>query len=681
MATQSLLDAGYRRLTDFEVQTLEANGCTATDWDAVQVAAEFDLNTVREAHFSGQVRLGSFRESIRLAGGFERPTGIYDATLHNCTVGNNVLIRNVQQHIANYHIADRVVIENLGLLATEGETSFGQGTMVCVVNESGGREIPIFDRLSSQLAWLLAFYQHAPQLQQALRKMVSDYVAEKTSGMGVIQAGAELRDCGRLLNVWVGPQARVVGAEQLSEGTLASTAAAPIFVGPGVVARNFIIASGSQVDEGSTLAHCFVGQAVRVARQFAGEHSVFFANSEFLGGEACNLLAGPYSVSHHKSTLLIASACSFFNAGSGTNQSNHMYKLGPVHQGLLERGSKTGSGSSLMWPARVGPFTAVLGQHRHKFDTAHLPFSYLMGSDGRSTLIPAANLFNVGVFRDSRKWPAREQRTDPHRLDLLHYETFSPFTVGRMIAGTKILEELEQRSSSEQTQVASGGIVLPRARLHKAQLGYQLAIRMYLGSQIAQRLETCRHAQQPAEVMSIFANLPSQGTGPWLDLGGLLTSQARLDELLDHVAAGRISTLTDLESHFQQVHDTYAQLAWAWTVDAWLGQIGKNVSAIQAADLHDAVDDWQQGTLQYHRGVLRDAAAEFHSPARLTYGVAEVPGAAEADFAAVRGSFDQHELVVSVDEASQQVSHQAAQLSAWIDAHANEINAGSRPGV
>ena len=55
--------------------------------------------------------------------------------------------------------------------------------------------------------------------------------------------------------------------------------------------------------------------------------------------------AGPYKVTHHKSTLLIAGMFSFMNAGSGSNQSNHMYKLGPIHQGTLERGAKTTSDS------------------------------------------------------------------------------------------------------------------------------------------------------------------------------------------------------------------------------------------------------------------------------------------------------------------------------------------------
>lgn len=88
--------------------------------------------------------------------------------------------------------------------------------------------------------------------------------------------------------------------------------------------------------------------------------------------------AGPFTVTHHKSTLLIAGMFSFMNAGSGSNQSNHMYKLGPIHQGALERGAKTTSDSYILWPARIGAFSLVMGRHVNHPDTSDLPFSYLI---------------------------------------------------------------------------------------------------------------------------------------------------------------------------------------------------------------------------------------------------------------------------------------------------------------
>ena len=94
-----------------------------------------------------------------------------------------------------------------------------------------------------------------------------------------------------------------------------------------------------------------------------------------------SVFAGPFTVSHHKSTLMIGAMFSFMNAGSATNFSNHMYKLGPVHQGVFARGTKCGSGSYMMLPVRIGPFTTVLGHHTAHVDTSLMPFSYIVESD------------------------------------------------------------------------------------------------------------------------------------------------------------------------------------------------------------------------------------------------------------------------------------------------------------
>ena len=71
-----------------------------------------------------------------------------------------------------------------------------------------------------------------------------------------------------------------------------------------------------------------------------------------------------------------------------------------VHQGLLERGSKTGSFSYLLWPSRVGAFTAVIGKHYANFDASDLPFSYITEEDAGSVITPAMNFFTVGTMRD-----------------------------------------------------------------------------------------------------------------------------------------------------------------------------------------------------------------------------------------------------------------------------------------
>ena len=151
------------------------------------------------------------------------------------------------------------------------------------------------------------------------------------------------------------------------------------------MAENFIISSNTSVDNACIISNCFIGQGCLLDKHYSAEHSLFFANSQGFNGEACSIFAGPYTVTHHKSTLLIAGMFSFMNAGSGSNQSNHMYKLGPIHQGILERGAKTTSNSYILWPSKVGAFTLVSGRHYKNVDSSSLPFSYLIESKDDST--------------------------------------------------------------------------------------------------------------------------------------------------------------------------------------------------------------------------------------------------------------------------------------------------------
>ena len=126
-------------------------------------------------------------------------------------------------------------------------------------------------------------------------------------------------------------------------------------------------------------------------------------------------------MTHHKSTLLIAGMFSFMNAGSGSNQSNHMYKLGPIHQGTMERGAKTTSDSyGLVLPTCRG-FFLVMGRHVNHADTCNLPFSYLI-EQRNTTYFGSGCQFEevIGTIRDAQKWPRRDKRQDPNRLDYIN---------------------------------------------------------------------------------------------------------------------------------------------------------------------------------------------------------------------------------------------------------------------
>jgi hypothetical protein len=637
----------WRALAAGEIEQLAQQGCTCTDWANVQVAEGFRPERVRHTHFCGAIRLGVFDREISFFGGVTRPTGIRHATLHNCTVGDNVYINAVRNYIANYVIEDEAVIDGIDLLAVEGESAFGNGTQVAVVNEAGGREVPIYDRLSAQTAYVLAFYQHRPQVVQKLRAMIDGYTASVRSGMGRVSKGARIMNSRLLKNVRIGPAATVEGANRLENGSINSCPEDPVYIGPGVYAEDFIVASGSTISDGTIVSHCFVGQGCVLAKQYSAENSVFFANCGGFHGEACSIFAGPYTVTHHKSTLLIAGLFSFLNAGSGTNQSNHMYKLGPVHQGVVERGSKTGSDSYMLWPAKVGAFTVVMGRHYRNSDTSDLPFSYLIEHEDESVLAPGVNLRSVGTVRDARKWPRRDRRKDPQKLDYLNFKLLSPYTIQKMINGRDLLHRLKSTTGHTSDYFIYHNVKIPSHSLDRGIGLYQIGIDKFLGNCVIKRLEN-RRFQNVEELRAVLRPDTPLGPGPWLDLAGLFAPQQVVRQLLGDIESGAVGSLGDLEARFAALHENYPRYEWAWAADVLQRELNKTIEQITATDIVALTHRWKKAVLDLDQQLYEDTRKEFAVEAQTGFGLDGDDETRSSDFAAVRGTFEADSFVAEI---------------------------------
>ena len=92
----------YRKLTSQEIEVLKRQMCTASDWNQIEVAEDFNPEYVSYTRFSGRIRIGAFRKEFVLAGGIRKHSGLYHTTLHNVTVGDDCCIENVKNYIANY---------------------------------------------------------------------------------------------------------------------------------------------------------------------------------------------------------------------------------------------------------------------------------------------------------------------------------------------------------------------------------------------------------------------------------------------------------------------------------------------------------------------------------------------------------------------------------------------------
>ena len=654
----------FRALTFDEIRLLEARNCRADSWQKVRVNPHFEASRLGGCRFSGEVRLGQFTKDVAFYGGLTRPSGLTNAVIHNCTIGNNVYINAVHGYLANYDIEDGVIIEDVKLLAVDGPTSFGNGTLVRVINETGGREVIIYDHLSSHLAYLMALYREDGVLIRRLTEMVEAYAASVTSHRCRIGGGTKITHCGVLKNIRIGEAAVLEGVSRLKNGTILSKPEAPSEVGSGVIAEDFIFATGSVVRDGVNISQCFVGQAVELGKQYSASHSVFFANCVGFHGEACSVFAGPYTVTHHKSTLLIAGLYSFLNAGSGSNQSNHMYKLGPVHQGIVERGSKTSSDSYMLWPMRVGAFTLIMGRHYGNADTTQLPFSYLIEHDDESNLMPGVNLRSVGTIRDSQKWPTRDKRRDREITDYIICHLLNPYTVEKMCQGVELLKTIQNAAGHSSRSFYFNGVKITRSSLEKGIELYQLGIRRYLGNVVVTRLRAAPITSRE-ELCRRFAVSGDTGPGDWLDWAGLFLPRSKAEALLTSLKKGHIAELKGLDRALRREYENFEDYEFAWVDGHFRKKQGKPLGEFTPKEFQDLIADWIEAVEQLDQMRSADARKEFAQTARIGYGL---DGAKDADFAAVRGSADDNGFILELEKRLFLKKQSAAKLTADLGA-------------
>lgn len=637
----------YRSLTEDEIVRLKSQSCLADDWSSVYVAKEFTTGYVYHTRFSGTVKLGVFEGEFVLPGGIRKHAGLRHVTLHNVTLGDNCCIENIQNYIANYEIGDNTFIENVDVILVDGLSRFGNGVEASVLNETGGREVLINDKLSAHLAYIFALYRHRPELVARLKEITDFYSTKHASNVGTIGSHVKIINTGSLKNVRVGDYAHIEGTCRLQNGSVNSNGQAPVHIGYGVICEDFIISSGSSVDDGAMLSRCFIGQACQLGHNYSASDSLFFSNCQGENGEACAIFAGPFTVTHHKSTLLIAGMFSFMNAGSGSNQSNHMYKLGPIHQGTMERGAKTTSDSYILWPARVGAFSLVMGRHVNHADTSNLPFSYLIEQKNTTYLVPGVNLRSVGTIRDAQKWPKRDKRTDENKLDHINYNLLSPYTVQKMFKGREILMALRKASGELSDTYSFQSAKIKNSSLKNGIRFYEIAIHKFLGNSIIKRLEGINF-KSDREIRSRLRPDTQIGSGEWVDISGMIAPKSEVEKLIAAIECGEVNRLKDINARFAEMHQNYYTYEWTWAYEKIEEFYGIKPEEITAKDVTEIVQLWKEAVIGLDKMVYEDAKKEFSLSSMTGFGADGSRREKKEDFEQVRGDFESNPFVTAV---------------------------------
>lgn len=585
----------YRQLDEKEIRQLEDNNCWAEDWQRVMVADDFNPNAVKNVTFYGDVKLGSFNKSIEVSKTFMRRTGVYNATLRNVTIGNNSLVENVGNYINNYVIGSDCYISNICTMETTEGATYGEGNIISVLNEVGEGNVVSYHGLTSQIAALMVRHAGNNAFRTAIRRLVAEYIQRTTPDTGIIGNGVKIVNTKEVTNTVVYNDCEINGAARISDCTIMSSPEASVFIGTGVICENSIIAHGSSIINSVKMQDCFVGEACKLSNGFTAAQSVFFANSYMSNGEACAAFCGPFSSSHHKSSLIIGGMFSFYNAGSATNFSNHAYKMGPIHYGTLERGAKTASGAYLLMPAHIGTFSVCFGKLMYHPDTRSLPFSYLIAYGDIMYLVPGRNLTTVGLYRDIRKWPKRDMRSKQSRKSIVNFDWLSPFSVGEIIQGKKILERLREASGDNVSTYNYHEYVIKTSSLRKGIKYYDIALRIFMGAVLK------RHALVPP--------ISTVGTGKWNDLSGLLLPDSEEQQLVSDIADGTIESMDDIVDRLNAINDNYNEYRWAWAYRMILDYYG--LSEITPQDAERIHTNYITARRAWITEIKKDAEKEY----------------------------------------------------------------------
>ena len=590
----------YRPLTSEEIEVLRSNDCWAEDWTSINVSEDFKPNFMHRVMLYGEVNIGAFNKNVEVSQGFVKHSGINNATLRNVTIGDDCLIENVGNFINNYNIGDDCYISNISTMETTEGATYGEGNLVSVLNEVGEGNVILFSDLNSQLAAFMVKHFSDKKLKEKIRQLIKTDIDNKMPERGQIGNNVKIVNTKEITNCVINDLCEVNGASRLSDCTLLGSVHGCVYIGTGVIIENSIIAEGSSVINSVKIQDCFVGEACQLSNGFTASASVFFANSYMSNGEACAAFCGPFTASHHKSSLLIGGMFSFYNAGSATNFSNHAYKMGPMHWGILERGSKTASGAYLLMPATLGSFSVCFGKLMHHPNTRNLPFAYLIADGDKMFLIPGRNITTVGLYRDIKKWPKRDLRAPENRKSIVNFDWLSPFSVGEILKGKKILENLREVTGDNVSQYLYHEYIIPATSLHKGIKYYDIALRIYMGAVLKRVLK-----RDP----SITPPTTEIGTSDWDDLSGLLLPVSEEERIISDLKDGTIETIQELISRFEEIDANYREYQWAWTYKMICDYY--HISEITLENANRIHEDYIKARRSWIAEIKKDAEKEY----------------------------------------------------------------------
>ncbi len=583
----------YRKLTIREIEILERNGNRVQDWNQVRVVSPFDPGLVRNCEFRGLVRLGCLEPGFLEYNELCLPIGLCNASLTDCDVGDDVVLRNVA-HMSRMIVGERSILFNLDEVLCTPHAKFGAGVVkdgepedvrvwLELGNENGGRRILAFPGMLPADAFLWSRLRADTRLLRRLIRFTEDLADTRQGYYGFIGQQCVIKNSRIIKDSWIGPHCYVKGANKLKNVSLLSSEKEPTQIGEGVELVNGIVGHGSRIFYGCKAVRFVTGRNVqlkygaRVINSFVGD------NSTISCCEILNSLLFPFHEQHHNSSFLIAATVMGQSniAANATIGSNHNSRS-PDGEILAGRGFWAGLSTSFKFNSRFGSF--VLAAHGDYPFEINIPFPFSLisrdASKGHLTIMPAYwFLHNMyAIARNEWKFEQRDVRAVKEQK--IETRPLAPDTVEEILSAMELLEEHAGkevlRRSMKRGEPRAHGREFLRMEKNDAdipELWIEGLAKTSLPSRIAKPGQAYRAYQkivihyavrailewlkdQPAfgrKLVRLVKDLRPLRPGRWWNLGGQIVLDADLEKTVRAIKSGRLSD-------WNAVHDQYKRL-------------------------------------------------------------------------------------------------------------------------
>ena len=597
---------GHRHLVPDEIGILEKNRNVSDDaeWQNVYVSSkegEFDAGLVHDCELYGFVVIGRLRPATLKFHDLELRTGLYNSRIENTVIGDDTVVRNVA-YLVNYRIGNRVMLFNIQEMSCTKHSKFGNGILkqgepeenrvwIGVSNENNNRAVLPFETMIPADAYLWSRYRDDTRLMKRFLELTEYGNTGALDTRGIVEDDVVIKNTTLIKDAKIGNSAYIKGAFKLKNITVLSSPEEESQIGEGVEMVNGIMGYGSRVFYQAVAVRFVIGRNCQLKYGARLLNSVLGDNSTVSCCELLNNLIFPFHEQHHNSSFLIATTIMGQSniAAGATIGSNHNSRS-PDGEIYAERGFWPGLCSDFKHNSRFASFVLVAkGSYQHELNITY-PFSLVApgGTDAAVHIVPAYwFLFNMfAIARNNYKFRKRDKRV----VKVQHIETdpLAPDTMQEImqaldrlieLTGTYLLSTLDRAAM----EAESHGTLYQTAKdfLHRnPDAVFTLAdmrCQKKYGAEIYKPVQGYKEYRKIVKYFAartlieycVLKGFDTLDTGriagleqeplytSWINAGGQIIPEARINELFADVKNGSITTWDQVHLFYDDCEGRY----------------------------------------------------------------------------------------------------------------------------